>query len=757
MSTGPQNMSYPALYRACMKEAAAQGRTLMQRLVVRAGGTMPRRAAMAPDEHERKLLFDAVRTLMKHEHALCEAYPQALLAEFAQAIAGDTRKSGSLRFEALELMGDDQMQESVELMRLQQSVLARVEAELAELNALVCAVQGLASVRPDRNPLRPEVYVRSLRTVTLQSPVPTAVRSRWMQHLGEALGEELARVYSELSQMLRSQGVAEARFNAVAASDGAPSAQLSSAESPAAAQASTLLNVRELRRLLSGEFNAAGPAAGDPVAGAAERPEFSVTVPAAFEVLQEMKQVDRVMDRLKQRQEGGQAPQPRRAGGVSALHAQLRGQASGPGQALGLEVVTLMVENIATDARLLPPVQQTVRDLEPALLRLGLQDPRFFSDRRHPARRLLDQMTQRSLAWDSVDAPGFAGFLEPLQQAVDVLLSTAVPGPEPFQFALQSLEEAWGEQQQRDRHYREKAVRALLQAEQRNLLAGKIAKDMRGLAEEAGAPRDIAAFLIGPWSQVMAQARLGDATGVTDPGGYAGIINDLLWSAQPRLAGGNTAKLMKLIPVLVEKLRHGLATIDYPGPSVKRFLDGLAERHREAMKLRGTAGLHEGQQQRPAPPATAMTRDELDAMLDDDAQESGPWLGPTEAQHSGFMETHHSVVPKPLFQQTQPGFGETAAPESELAAGLTESQLQPGTWVDMQMDGGGWARFQVSWASPHGTLFMFAGAGGKPHSMTRRLVGEMRQSGTLRLVSDQALVDGALDAVAQAALRNSAG
>ncbi len=754
MSTGPQNMSYPALYRACMKEAAAQGRTLMQRLVVRAGGTMPRRAAMAPDEHERKLLIDAVRTLMKHEHALCEAYPQALLAEFAQAIAGDTRKSGALRFEALELMGDDQMQESVELMRLQQSVLAQVEAELAELNALVCAVQGLASVRADRNPLRPEVYVRSLRTVTLQSPVPTAVRSRWMQHLGEALGEELARVYSELAQMLRSQGVVQARFNAVPAPDGLPSA----AESPAAAaQASTLLNVRELRRLLSGEFNVTAPAEGDPVAGAAERPEFSVTVPAAFEVLQEMKQVDQVMDRLKQRKAVGQPPQPQ-AAGVAALHAQLRGQASGPGQALGLEVVTLMVENIATDARLLPPVQQTVRDLEPALLRLGLQDPRFFSDRRHPARRLLDQMTQRSLAWDSVDAPGFAAFLEPLQQAVDVLLSTAVPGPEPFEFALRSLEEAWGEQQQRDRHYREKAVRALLQAEQRNLLAGKIAKDMRGLAEEAGAPRDIAAFLIGPWSQVMAQARLGDAAGATDPGGYAGIINDLLWSAQPRLAGGNTAKLMKLIPVLIEKLRHGLATIDYPGPSVKRFLDGLAERHRQAIKLRGTAGLHESQQaQRPVPPDTAMTRDELDAMLDEDAQESGPWLGPTEAQHSGFMETHHSVVPKPLFQQTQPGFGDTAPPELALAAGLTELQLQPGTWVDMQMDGGGWARFQVSWASPHGTLFMFAGAGGKPHSMTRRLVGEMRQGGTLRLVSDQAPVEGALDAVAQAALRNSAG
>jgi len=50
---------------------------------------------------------------------------------------------------------------------------------------------------------------------------------------------------------------------------------------------------------------------------------------------------------------------------------------------------------------------------------------------------------------------------------------------------------------------------------------------------------------------------------------------------------------------------------------------------------------------------------------------------------------------------------------------------------------------------------MFANAAGKSHSMTRRLLDKMLQAGTLRMISGQAVVDGALDAVAQAALRNS--
>jgi hypothetical protein len=734
MSTAAPN--YQALYRACMKEAAAQGRTLMQRLVARAGESLPRSAKLVADERESRLLIEAWRTLLKHEGALCEAYPQALLAEFAQAIAGGARKQAALSFDSLELMGEDQMQESVELLRTQQAVLSQVEAELTELTALICAVQSLTKVQSDRNPLRPEVYVRSLRTVTLESPVPPAVRKRWMQHMGDALGPELAQVYGNLCTMLRTQGVVEARFSAVPLQSSTPHAPNTGASAAPSDPAGSLLTLRKLRRLLAGEFDDSAPA-GAPAP--AERPvEFSATVPAAFEVLQEMRQVDQVMARLKQR--GKEKLQD--ASGTVAARQPSEAQAPSAGQALGLEVVKLMVDNIAGDARLLAPLAQTVRDLEPALLRLALVDPRFFSDRKHPARRLLDEMTQRSLAWEAVDAPGFAAFLEPLQQAVEVLLATHVGGPEPFDFALKSLEEAWGDEQQRDRRYREKAVRALLQAEQRNLLAARLASEMRRRPDIAAAPREIAAFVTGPWSQVMAQARLADKSGAADPGGYRGLVHDLVWSAQPRLAGANAARLAAVAPELVAKLRHGLATIDYPAPATKRFLDWLASAYRQA----ANAADHTAQ------PAPALPQAHALGLGEQDGHDS--WLAPTEAQHSGFIDTQQTVEPKPLFQPTQPAFSSTRPAAEEPGLELAEAGPQPGDWVEMLMEGG-WGRYQLTWASPHGTLFMFAGASGKPHSMTGRLLGKMLKGGTLRMISGQPVVDGALDAVAQAALRNS--
>jgi hypothetical protein len=327
---------------------------------------------------------------------------------------------------------------------------------------------------------------------------------------------------------------------------------------------------------------------------------------------------------------------------------------------------------------------------------------------------------------------------------VEALLSTRVAGPDPFEFALTTLEEAWGEQNKRERRHRQKAVQALLHAEQRNLLAGKVSRQLRVRPDVASAAREVGHFVIGPWSQVIAQARLSDPAGPPDPGGYTALLSDLLWSAQPQLAGGNPMRLARIVPRLVEKIREGLAAIDYPAADTQRFLDLLLGMHQQALA--------------PAPvvPA-AMTMEELEHWFAESRSDDvrSPWLAPGEAQESGFMETHHGAAPMPLYQATEPGA--VSAPDNDwldAVPALGDEGLQPGAWLEMLTDGR-WGRLQLTWASPHGTLFMFSDAAGKTHSMTRRLLDQLVAAQSLRLVSDQAVVDGALDAVAQAAVSNS--
>jgi hypothetical protein len=80
--------------------------------------------------------------------------------------------------------------------------------------------------------------------------------------------------------------------------------------------------------------------------------------------------------------------------------------------------------------------------------------------------------------------------------------------------------------------------------------------------------------------------------------------------------------------------------------------------------------------------------------------------------------------------------------------------LPLGSWVEIRTNGN-WMRMQLSWASPHGTLFLFTSVFGTTQSMTKRSRDKLVAAGHLRQFSGQTVVDGALDAVAKIAMRNS--
>jgi hypothetical protein len=361
-------------------------------------------------------------------------------------------------------------------------------------------------------------------------------------------------------------------------------------------------------------------------------------------------------------------------------------------------------------------VRDVLRDLEPPLLRLALVDPRFFSDRNHPARQLLEQITQRSLAWSSADEPGFATFMEGLQQATEALLDAGGGGAENFEIAVSALQEAWDEAQPRTRRNRERAVRALMRAEQRNLLAERLARQVLERPDAAQAPREALAFLTGPWTQVMAQARLSDTTGAEDPGGCGWVVQTVLWSVQPALA----ARVAAQQRTLVERIDAGLASIDYLRADTDRWQNLLSALRDLALSTATGSGLRASEPEPESLPEKVNT-----------------WLAPLEMHESGYVPESA----RPL-----------DAPPSETDT-LPPPELEIGAYVDLL--GTGWERWQLTWASPHGLLFMFANATGATRSMTRRKLHAMMAQGSLRLVSSHPVVEGALDAVARAAWRNS--
>ena len=775
------------LYRAVLDEAGHDGKGMMEAIIRAGRRSLNDRVTDAKSVRDRHSLAESRQYLNKYESVMVERYATALRAAFDTGVSSfHSQALGSVHFDQLELMDEAQIVARVELGRAEQVVVLAVSHSLAEFNPLMCAAAGFSTVRADRNPVRPEFYVRALQTVLNSVQLPAISREHLIHHLSEALGGTLAALYAKWTDRLRGQGVQAAGYAVrptAQRSDfgGANSSYRQGSQNglerqlvgddlrlqrqgvvrrvPAVPDES-LLTLNKLRQLLSGELEQIDAEAA-PLSfaeqferdferelddGEPEHVEFASTVPAAFEALKEMQQVEHVIARIGTRSSGQAASADSRvANSLAKVRSGLRESANGLGQALSLEVVSLMVENIANDSRLLSPVQAVIRDLEPALLRLALVDPRFFSDKQHPARCLLQEITQRSLAFDAVGGRDFDQFMQPLQSILGPLSGLPIENAHPFELVLQALTGIWSEQQKKQNAQREAAVQALQLVEQRNLLAAVVASEIAAQPDVRKIPLGVADFLGGPWAQVIAHAQLTDQSGAEDPGHFRELVLALVWSAQPELTRSKVAKLTRLVPKLLSKLREGLALIDYPTVKTSEFFELLMNLHQQAF--------------RPFPRVKEAPRPIVDPALL--ADEIDHWVAPSEAQASGFMEAPMELAqartaPISLNSQTDDVAADAALANNEIKfTPVSDSLILPlGAWVELLVNDV-WIRTQLSWASPHGTLFLFTSASGSTQSMTRRLRDKLMSAGTMRIIASQAVVDVALDAVVQTAMNNS--
>ncbi len=663
---------------------------------------------------------NATEALLARSGGVAQQFRTELTREVYHGGGKDDTGTEALRFEDLRLFEDADLDQSIEVARAQQEVSLAVDDVLPAFDALVSTLLGWRTIQPGLNPLRPDVFVRALQACLASEVSETAARESLIAPVAGLLGVKLSRIYREITDWLKSSGVEPAVPVGGKVNKGHAGTSVVSDT-----VAKTLLTLDRLRKLLAGDFDSQVP-----------KRDFVHTLPASLMALQDLKQVEALVQRLEQRpRELPPAEEP-----VAPDAEPLVGDAVPKlGHQLGAEVVRLMFDNLEHDERLLPGLKTQLRAMQGAVLRLAREDSRFFSERSHPARRLLDVIAQRSLAFKTESQDGWRPFMATVDDTVQWLAGKVVDADVVGEL-IDHLQDAWRRQDETIRQRNAEAVRALAHAEQRNLLAQKIAGDfsqqMDGL-EIADFVRD---FLRGSWSQVVAQARLSCADGSDDPFGYRALVDDLVWSVQKSTARRARGKrLAQMIPALVAKLREGLAQINYPPDLTQRFFDGLGALHHAALQAGRDAAAQAAAQ---AAADAAEAAPSQFAETGDDSVD--PWLAGHEANESGYVDGD-SVMPPDLAQPE---------PQAEGLAPAGAGELRTGTWVELMVNQQ-WLRVELTWASPHGTLFMFTSLLGTAHSMSRRTMDRLRAQGMIRVVAQRHVVDEALDQVAKAALRNS--
>lgn len=693
----------------------------------------------------RPELVTIIRHLGASRDPLCNAFAGQIRV-LAYGGLADGPDKPLVRFEDIQLLDMHQLDESIELARVQQELIFVVEPVLPRLNALMSALMGWITVQPAINPLRPELFAKALRDA-----VAVFVPSR--DHRGELLGIAAGRlgvglrqIYRELSEWLQSTGVEPAGLTA-----NSTTADAAKAPERLTETARTLLTLDRLRRLFSADLAAMGSLSGGV--------DFLHTVPASIQALQDMKQVEAMIQRLELRKRQKSAE----AGDAAAQQVdsmrRVGSEGRWLGQQIGQEVTRMVLENLTVDERLLPRVRGLLDELGPTLMELAESDARFFSDARHPARQFLERVTDRSLAYATEAEPGFERFVRDIGRATQTLAACpAVERTQHFALELERLQQQWERDDRTQTKLREETARRLLHIEQRNLLAERLVHEWRSAMLDDAIPRPVVEFVSGPWAQAVAEAQLNPAVGVDEQHRLTHVVDDLLWSVQPSRSRKNPARLVQIIPGVLSTLRSGLQMISYPPDLITRFFDQLIGWHEEVLQeirpAREVAASAAEETAVAAPTAAQVAVTPDFGSTDDLAQgvvvtedfAETPWLADDETDGAGYLEAD-SVLPLDLAQGGPPE--PTAAPVPE-GNGL----IGDGAWVELMLDGK-WERLQLSWISPHRTLFMFTALRGTAHSMSRRTMNRLLAKGMIRIISSGQILDQALDDVAQQALLNS--
>ncbi len=212
--------SVSPVIQQCFREASDMAKKALDASLEHAVAAMQDAESRSSVVFQRNNLAEAWSALQKQKTNWGVQFPIALLGAFHDALdaksdakAAPAPAYQSSNFSELSLVDDSQVARTIESSRLMQVLLPAVEQQLGELDGLMSTALGLPSVQPDRNPMRPQVFADTLRSLLSEGANADSDRSAlWIRHIAPSFARELKEIYKTLTTRLQSANVQVASY-----------------------------------------------------------------------------------------------------------------------------------------------------------------------------------------------------------------------------------------------------------------------------------------------------------------------------------------------------------------------------------------------------------------------------------------------------------------------------------------------------------------------------------------------------------------
>jgi hypothetical protein len=218
------------------------------------------------------------------------------------------------------------------------------------------------------------------------------------------------------------------------------------------------------------------------------------------------------------------------------------------------------------------------------VLKLALRDPTLLTQKWHPVRVLINRIGAISVGLKALD-PDSERMSAKICQIVETLLSAAVDDLDTFASLFAQLlddfdafvaTELRGKDEALNR-----AVEAIENVQSRTLrfthIWAQMAEALTGLTLDSY----LHDFLSNTWVLVIERA---ETTNAVYAERFRALVPDLIWSIAPKADEFDRQEMSVILPIMIGKLREGLALIAWPKAQEKALLDWLFDAHTRALR-----------------------------------------------------------------------------------------------------------------------------------------------------------------------------
>jgi len=394
---------------------------------------------------------------------------------------------------------------------------------------------------------------------------------------------------------------------------------------------------------------------------------------------------------------------------------------SHPVDALTIDIVVMLFDAIFNDPELSVTLRAQIAKLQIPVLKAALLDKAFFSNKRHPARRLLDLIANSGVGRNEADEPRLMATIQTIVDAVVTGFDTDI---NVFAKQVCKLDDFLRDEDARAQTRTTAAVDQLAQRERREVVKARVDAEIRTRLAQRGVPALVAEFLDRHWRLVLTNTYVRSGGEGAPWVAALAALDELIWSVQPKRGAAERTRLLTLLPDLLKRLRTAIEAVGR-NDAWDPFFGQLIKLHVAALHKDGTP---DGRREPPDPAVAPV-----------------PPTPSRQAARKGLRTLELVDGASGIeYRPADPIAAVRPVPKEDRHLWLARS-LGVGAWVEFESFRGTRKTLRLNWISEQRGVCLFANRQGENTvTLATPSLADHLRKGTARVLSQAPLTDRAV-------------